>query len=289
MASSKTAYLVRGIPGHIDDETASTKIELFFQNRLKNTEVEVESVKPLVSPDDTTYPRVFLAEFDGSVDAIHSTLSSDNNDYEISIKDETVRLLLEICPQDAEHGTTQHGELDDLMSSATKTEDGGLSQQRRVRGNSTSRQEDEATGDQTDISLDTSYGSFSTLNGIESYTTDTMSTTSEYSHLSRSLNEDRRDGRCHDSQHALSVGKKSTNRRPQCKRTLSCPQSRSSSNQGDKGLFRSDLNDSEGTETTFGRDIPDETTIEVTGFDAQTSMEHLKLYFSNKEISGGGK
>ncbi|XP_070551876.1 protein mono-ADP-ribosyltransferase PARP14-like [Ptychodera flava] len=289
MASSKTAYLVRGIPGHIDDETASTKIELFFQNRLKNTEVEVESVKPLVSPDDTTYPRVFLVEFNDSIDAIQSILPSDSSDYEISIKDETIRLLLELCPQDAQQGTTQHGELDESMSSVTTTEDGGLSQQQRVRGNSSSRQEDEATGDQTDISLDTSYGSSSTLNGIESYTTDTMSTTSEYSHLSLSLNGDKRDGRRHDSQHALSVGKKSTNRRPQYNRTPSCPQTRSSSNQGDKAVFRSDLNDSEGTETTVGQDIPDETTIEVTGFDARTSMEHLKLYFTNKEISGGGK
>ncbi|XP_070551043.1 protein mono-ADP-ribosyltransferase PARP14-like [Ptychodera flava] len=267
MASPKTAYLVRGIPGHIDDDIAITKIELFLQNRLKNTKVEIESVRPFIPSDETTYPRVFLVEFDGSIDVIQSALPLDSRVYEISIKDEKIRLLLEICPQGAEQGSTKHDELSCHSDTAID------------RGTYSISQEDESMSDHTDTSMDTSYGSFSTIHGTESYTTDTMSTISEYSHLSHSETTDKRDGRrrSHDSRHALSYGKKYTHRRPQ---------SRPSSKRN-KGAFRLDQNDDEGTETTAGGEIPDQTTIEVTGFDAQTDLEYLKLYFSSKESSGG--
>ncbi|XP_070551048.1 protein mono-ADP-ribosyltransferase PARP10-like [Ptychodera flava] len=80
---------------------------------------------------------------------------------------------------------------------------------------------------------------------------------------------------------------------PTLARNKSCPQSRTPSKMDEdvvssKGELLYD-NDGEGHDTSDDEAMSQQTTIEVTGFKSQTSMEHLKLYFANRDVSGGGK
>ncbi|XP_070551046.1 protein mono-ADP-ribosyltransferase PARP14-like [Ptychodera flava] len=222
--TSKTSYLVHGIPGCIDYETAKTKIELFFQNLLMKSEVEVESVKPHVLPsDDKTEQRIFIVEFDGSKEAVQSKLPSDGSDYDILIKGKKVRLMLETFPQDSDIVPTNSTFAEQSYRKATEREHLGSSLQ-----------------SQNEI-------------------------------------EDKQDGRHY----------------PTLARNKSCPQSRTPSKMDEdvvssKGELLYD-NDGEGHDTSDDEAMSQQTTIEVTGFKSQTSMEHLKLYFANRDVSGGGK